>query len=161
MSKQNNPKKESVKKTFNETGKEVSIIRKGMINYLRENKEGEQVKKFYRMKYYDGDTYFNIRYDSLLIEATSRLEAIIILKDYFNNNLKTDYPFDSFEDDSFIDILSKYDIDFNDKHYDDEIFKSEHIHNVFSDYIEGEFENDTLWLVEYENEKFEVLKASF
>ena len=132
------------------------MIRKGMINYLRENKQGEQVKKFYRMKYFDGDTYFNIKYDSLVIEATSRLEAIIILKDYFNSNLKTTHPFDSFEDESFIDILSEYDI--NDQNYD-EIFKSQHVHSLFFHYIKIQFENDTLWLVECE--ALEVLKASF
>jgi hypothetical protein len=147
------------KKSFNETGKEVSMIRKGMINYLKENNKEEQVKKFYRMKYFDGDTYFNIKYDSLVIEATSRLEAIIILKDYFNSNVKTIDPFDSFEDESFIDILSDYDIyDIDDQNYD-KIFKSQHVHSLFFDYIELQFENDSLWLVECE--ALEVLKASF
>jgi hypothetical protein len=167
QSNQIKPKKEEVIKSFNETGAQVSPFRKCMIDYCRENtvRKGDiyycrsskepRVNKLYKMKYFDDDLYFGIMYDSLIIQASSRLEAIIILKDYFNKNIKTFYPFDAFRDDNFIDIVSEY-IDTDDEQ---EIFKSDHIDEIMDKYIEHEFENDSLWLIEYNHPTY--LEAEF
>jgi hypothetical protein len=167
QSNQIKPKKEEVIKSFNDTGAEVSLIRKGMIDYCKENTviKGEiyycrsskepRVNKLYKIKYFDDDLYFGIVYDSLIIQASSRLEAIIIIKDHLNKDIKTFYPSDAFRDDNFLDIVSHY----IDTHDEQEIFKSEHIHKIMEKYIEHEFENDTLWLVEYNHPKY--LEAEF
>ena len=143
----NNSKKTKVNKSFLETGKEVSQIRQGMVDYCKKSKE-PQVKKMYKMNYFDGDTYFGLKYDSFVIEANSKLEAIIKFKDYFNSNLKVSHPFDHFKDDTLIDIASQY----GDEN-DDEIFKSKDIDKIMEEYIENAFSNDSLWFVEYDAPK--------
>ena len=148
------PTKREIKVSFMETGNKVSSNRQGMIDYCRQSKE-PKVKKLYKMGYFDGDTYFDIDYNSFVIEANSRLEAIIILKDYFNINVKTSYPFDSFEDETLDDIASDYGVE-----NDGDIFKSKDIDKIMEKYIDCEFENDTLWLEEY-NAPTQVLKADF
>jgi len=116
-----------------------------MLQFLQKSKQSK-VKKHYRMKYYDGDVYMSIKYDSLLIEATSRLEAIVKLKDYFNEHGKCPYAFDAFEDESLNDIVCEYqDIDSEDV---ESIFNSKHITEIIERYVESQFNDDTLWLVE-------------
>jgi hypothetical protein len=149
--------RQEVKNSFDETGKEVSPLRKAMILYLKNSGE-PKVKKYYRMKYFDGDTYFGIKYESLVIEANSRLEAIIVLKDHFNRYAKSPKPFDFYEEDmSFIDIVCEYpDINCYDI---DDIFSSSHIKDIMDKYVKGEFNNDSLWLEECERPKH--LKGNF
>jgi hypothetical protein len=149
--------KQVVKKSFNETRRPVSDLRKCMIDYLRESKE-EKIRKVYKMGYWSKKSYFGIKCDSFVIEATSRLEAIIILKDYLNEHAREVNPSDSFNDGCFDDIVCEYD-DIKEEDGVVAVFKSRHIEEIMKTYIDGEFENDSLWLEEYQAPK--VLKVQF
>lgn len=131
--------------SFNETGKEVSKIRKYMLKYLNKNKCS--VVKYYKMKYSQGNEYFGIKYDSLVISATSRLEAIFKLFDYFNEHAKYPIPFDAFEDDIFNDIVSEYS-DIEDQQDARSVFKSSHITEIIDEFVDISFNNKSLWLEE-------------
>jgi hypothetical protein len=138
--------KQEVKNSFDETGKDVSPIRKAMILYSKGSRE-PKVKKYYRMKYFDGDSYYGIKYESLVIEANSRLDAIIVLKDHFNRYAKSVNPCDFYDDDlCFIDIVCEYpDINCYDV---DDIFSSNQIKEIMNKYVESQFNNESLWLEE-------------
>jgi hypothetical protein len=152
--------------TFNESGKTTFPLREHLIDWYYKkvklpSKQDNTKKnlKFFKFKYFGGDWYFNILVESIIIQADSRLAAIIILRDYFNEHLRTPACFDTFEDDMFIDIASQY------VEWDESadlclfIFKSEHIDSIMDKYIENEFDNDSLWLIEIEN--CDLLSATF
>jgi hypothetical protein len=133
--------------TFNETGRKVSRVRKYMLKYLEKSK-ADKVKA-YKVKYWEGNQYFGINCDSLVISASSRLEAMIKLRDYFNEHAKYPRPFDAFEDDIFNDIVCEYE-DIEDPQDPKSIFASEHIDDIIKEFVECEFNNTSLWLEECE-----------
>lgn len=146
-----------VKISFDDTGKGVSPMRKAMVLFLKKTMRDcgkAKVKKFYKIRYCYGDLYFSINLNSLVIETTSRLEAIILMNDYMNRYAKCSEPHDFYEDQSFIDIVCEY-VEIN--CYDvDDIFESKYIGEIMDKYIETQFSNDTLWL-----EECHYLKSEF
>ena len=152
--------------TFNQSGKTTFPLRKHLIDWYYKkvklpSKQDDTKKnlKIFKLKYFDGDWYFNILVESIIIQADSRLAAIIILRDYLNEHLRTPACFDTFEDEIFMDIASQYVKWEESADLCESIFKSEHIDNIMDKYIQGEFENDSLWLIEIEN--CEILSATF
>jgi hypothetical protein len=148
------------KMSFNETGEEVDSLRKGMLLYLsRQEGKSEMVEKSYRMRYSGGDDYFGIKYDSLVMKATSRLEAIIKFKDYFNEHAKHSEPFDAFEDFDLTDIICEYD-DITDPGCDEMVFGSKHFGEIMERFIEHQFNNDNLWFEDCDSPPRKVRKSS-
>ena len=134
--------------SFNQTGQEVSKMRSCILQYLEKKENQCSDVKYYRIKYWQSsNTYCGIKYSQLVISATSRLEAIFKFKDYFNEHAKSKLPFDSFIDDSFNDIVCEYDDITNPEDYES-VFKSKHITEIIDKFVEGEFNNDSLWLEE-------------
>ena len=132
--------------TFNETGKEVSPLRNALLLFIKKIKE-PKVEKLYRMKYWQEEKYFNIKYDDLVFKATSEFEAIVKFKDYLNENLRSPIVSDAYGDDLLSDIVhgAYDDIDEDDV---DSIFASKHIGDIMEMYRENIFDNDSLWLEE-------------
>ena len=132
--------------SFNQTGQEVSKMRSCILQYLEKKENQCSDIKYYRMKYcQSSNTYCGINYSQLVISATSRLEAIFKFKDYFNEHAKNSIPFDFFIDDCFNDIACEYIT--NPEDYES-VFKSKHITQIIDKFVEGEFDNDSLWFEE-------------
>jgi hypothetical protein len=150
MSKQTIISEEKVSKrlmSFNETGRETSKMRSCILQYL-ENKECQSSDvKYYRMKHWESKSHYGIKYEQLVISATSRLQAIFKFKEYFNEHCKCPVPFDHFIDDSLDDIVSGYD-DITNPEDPESVFKSKNIKEIIDKFVEGEFNNDSLWLEE-------------
>ncbi len=91
--------------------------------------------KHYRLKYYQGDQYFNLNLKRYIIQAHNLIEANVIYHDYFNLKLKTAIACDQYE--ILHDILE-----------DDENF-DENGNMIFDEQMLDE--NDTLWLEEIED----------
>lgn len=85
----------------------------------------------YVIRYYQGFKYFNIILSKTVIHAYNKIEAHVIMHDYFNMVLKTSIASDQFE--------SLYNI-FEDDH--DEYYDSDG--NFIA--TEGCFYDDTVWL---------------
>ena len=84
------------KLTFNETGKEVSIFRKYLVEYLNTERKSASDNIIYKVKYYKGQHSSKLP-DDLCITASNRLEATIKLFDYLNQNHREINPRDIYD----------------------------------------------------------------
>lgn len=141
------PNKKGTPISFNESGQEVSPIRNALIFFLKKNVK-PKVEKLYRMKYWQEENYFNIKYDSLVFKATSQLEAIIKFKDYLNENLRSPVVSDAYADNLLSDIVHGSYEDIEDEDDVDSIFASKDIGEIMEMYRQNIFDNDSLWLEE-------------
>jgi hypothetical protein len=117
-------------------------IWQGMLHYLQKSKESN-IKNLYRIKYSNEDD-LGITFDSLVIEATSRLDAIIKLKEYLNEHEMYPYTLSCFQDDCFNDILYDYDdIDAQDM---ESIFENKNIGEIIDKFVNLQFNNKSFWL---------------
>jgi len=115
-----------------------------MVQYLQSQKQQSQSKTSYRVKSSDEDGLGMSFSSSMVFEVTHPLEAVIKLREYLNKHEKYPYTLSAFQDDCFNDILYAYDeIDSLDI---DSIFKNRNIDEIIARFVEGQLNNDTLWL---------------
>lgn len=94
--------------------------------------------KNYRLKFYQGNKYFNLNLDNYIIQAHNFIEANIIYNDYFNLNLKTRNV-----EDKYVLLQSILNDDY-DEYFD------ENGNMIFEETMLDK--NDTLWLEEIKKE---------
>ena len=141
-------------KTFEESGLEVSPLREYFLKYcIAEQKMKGIETNFYTVGFWDGNIVCDTDLTTLMFEAKSDLEAIIVWKDHVNRIFKTPRPEDSYNDECFIDVVYEYNILDDSPEKGDltreeivKIFSSPHIDKIMNQYVTQEFENDSLWL---------------
>lgn len=117
-------------------------LRNKLIDYSRTF--DQSTLKNYKIKYYEGNQYFNLNLSRYVVSAHNIVEARVILLDYFNLKLKTAIAIDQYISQQEI-LEADYEENFD-----------ENGNLIFN---EGEMdENDTLWLEEYDSNAQIVLK---
>ena len=130
--------------------KKPSLVREALVKYSKEH--CDNYEEYYVVKYYTGSNYFGLDLNSILICAKSRLEAIIIWHDYLSDHLFSKYISDYHEPEIFNDTVSSNisKIRPETKHYTKDqvkmIFEHKKIDSIIEDYVDTEFDNDSLWL---------------
>nr|QBK93222.1 MAG: hypothetical protein LCPAC403_03560 [Pithovirus LCPAC403] len=124
--------------------------------------------KDYQPRYFEDDHYFNLDLSKVLIRATSRGSAVFILMrhlDLVTPLYIRNTPFMYFE--KLVELYDCYEI-----YADDEDLKTCYVDNfireleengldreLFNDFIDGQFTNDTLWLEEVKKVEKLILTA--
>lgn len=103
----------------------------------------QTVLKMYKLKYYQGDQYFNLNLNRYVIQAHNYIEANVIIHDYLNLKLKT-----AVGQDQYVTLQSILEDD-----YEENFDESGNL--IFSETSLDE--NDTLWLEESDESKQIVL----